>query len=228
MRLLRAALLATWGIRHPTARANQAPDATSSLTTCGAAAVDGRSVMRNRLSSQPRRNGSPSDHGPTLPLPRWLWGQVAELPSYLDRATRDAGNVDEALLARIACGLEDGESSPCALGDFACMYPEDTEDPRRVAVASAFEADVVLPKERWMLDTVRAELAEGRRVMILGWHERVLPRLARLVEQEFGERVALLDAKKVAAAKRQGWIDREVIAKGFSGALGLTHFAATT
>ncbi len=58
------------GIRHPTARANQAPDATSSLTTCGATAVDGRSVMRNRLSSQPRRNGSPSDHGPTLPLPR--------------------------------------------------------------------------------------------------------------------------------------------------------------
>lgn len=143
-----------------------------------------------------------------------LWGQVAELPSYLDRATRDAGNVDEALLARVARGLEEGEASPCAPGDFACMYPEDTADPRPVAVASAFEADVVLPKERWMLDTVRAELAEGRRVMVLGWHERVLPRLARLVEQELGERVALLDAKKVAAAKRQGWIDREVIAKG--------------
>lgn len=143
-----------------------------------------------------------------------LWGQVAELPSYLDRASREAGNVDAALLARIASGLDGGAAPPCELGDFACMYPDDTEDSTPVALASAFETDVVLPKERWMLDTMRAELAEGRRVMILGWHERVLPRLARLIEAELGERAALLDAKKVAAAKRQGWIDREVIANG--------------
>ena len=150
------------------------------------------------LLSQVRRDSFSSRAGK-------LWGQVAELPSHLDRAARDAGNV--------ACDAS-GAGWEVRAGDFACFYPEDEADPAPVARAEGFDADTVLPKERWMLDTVRAELAEGRNVMVLAWHERVLPRLARLIEEHAGERVALLDAKKVAASKRQAWIDREVIAKG--------------
>ncbi len=75
-------------------------------------------------------------------------------------------------------------------------------------------ASTVLPKEKWMLDRVDAELKAGRRVMLFGWHEAVLPRLARLVERELSEPCALLVAGKVQAAKRQDWIDEKVIKPG--------------
>ena len=58
------------GIRHPTPRAFQGPSATFSLTTCGAAAVDGRDLMRSVAIRYSRKNASSSEHGPTLPLPR--------------------------------------------------------------------------------------------------------------------------------------------------------------
>lgn len=126
------------------------------------------------------------------PLSGKLWGQMAELPSHLDRATADTGNVDT--------------------GAYSVAYPESVGG-RVVVEAAPFPAADLLPKEAWCVETVRAELAEGRRVLVFAWHAKVLPRLQRLLAEALGEPVALLDANKVQASKRQGWIDREVIAK---------------
>jgi hypothetical protein len=125
-----------------------------------------------------------------------LFGQMSEIGSYLDRATVDTGN--------------------CESGGYEVRYPINDKlesfSGGVVASADGLSASTILPKERWMLDTCAREFSEGRRVMIFGWHEAVLPRLQRLVESELGETCALL-LSKVQAKKRQDWIDREVIAK---------------
>lgn len=121
-----------------------------------------------------------------------LWGQLAELPSYLDRATADVGND--------------------STGAYVVAYPESVGG-EVVAAAKPLPASEILPKERWMLDAIRREIAEGRNVMVFAWHVSLLPRIARLVEKELGEKCPVLDANKVAAAKRQAWIDREVVKK---------------
>lgn len=121
-----------------------------------------------------------------------LWGQMAELPSYLDRATNDVGNTDE--------------------GIYEIRYPENCGGDF-VAKAEPIRA-VLLPKEEWMLDRLKQELDEGRNVMILGWHTKLLPRLSRLIESRLGVEAPVLDPNKVAAAKRQAWIDKEVLKKG--------------
>jgi len=126
------------------------------------------------------------------PLAGKLWGQMAELPSHLDRATADTGNTEH--------------------GVYRVAYPESVGG-AVIIEAAPFPASTRLPKETWCLDTIRAELAEGRNVLVFGWHDKVLPRLQRVLTEALGEPVALLDANKVAAAKRQDWIDREVIAK---------------
>lgn len=121
-----------------------------------------------------------------------LFGQMSEIPSYLDRATVDTGNV--------------------ASGAYEVAYPESCGS-GVVASYPGLPAETILPKEQWMLDRVRSEIQEGRRVMVFGWHEAVLPRLVRLIEEQTGEKVALLLSAKVASGKRQAWIDREVIGK---------------
>lgn len=146
-----------------------------------------------------------------------LWGQLAELPSYLDRATSDVGNCDS--------------------GDYEIRYPESVLEGRLVASEPGFASSELLPKEAWMLDRVERELAEGRRVMVFAWHVKLLPRLARLIEERIGERVPILHADKVGTAKRQEWIDREVVKKGArvlvtnpvaiqTGLNNLVHFAS--
>jgi hypothetical protein len=50
--------------------------------------------------------------------------------------------------------------------------------------------------------------------MVFGWHVSLLPRLARLIEQATGEKVPVLYADKVPTAKRQAWIDKNVVSKG--------------
>lgn len=117
-----------------------------------------------------------------------LWGQMSELPSWLDRCTSDVGNTDA--------------------GNYVVAYP----DGEVVAQAQPV-TDAVLPKERWMLERVRKELDEGRNVMILAWHTKLLPRLSRLIELELGEPAPILHSDKVPTGKRQGWIDREIIRK---------------
>ena len=126
------------------------------------------------------------------PLAGKLWGQMAELPSHLDRATADTGNTDT--------------------GVYRVAYPESVGG-AVIFEAAPFPASARLPKETWCVETLRAELAAGRNVLVFGWHDKVLPRLQRVFAEALGEPVAFLDADKVAAAKRQDWIDREVIAK---------------
>jgi 16S rRNA G966 N2-methylase RsmD len=109
-----------------------------------------------------------------------LFGQLSELPSYLDRAFRD----------------------------FEIRYPESLGS-ELVERAEALEGRQA--KEEWMLETLRAELAEGRNVMVFCWHVDVLPRLQRLISDELGEDAPILLADKVATGKRQAWIDAKIV-----------------
>lgn len=118
-----------------------------------------------------------------------LWGQVSEVPSHLDRATRDTGNTPE--------------------GAYEVRYPE-SEGRRLVATAQPLGLDP-LPKERELLDRIASEFAEGRRVMVLTWHVELMPRLQALILKRFGWKVPVLDPAKVPTQKRQAWIDKHVV-----------------
>jgi hypothetical protein len=122
-----------------------------------------------------------------------LFGALAELPSYLDRSTLDTGNQDD--------------------GTYAIRYP-DSIGGDLVAKAESFPASKLSAKERWMLDTLRAELAEGRNVMVFSWHVTLLARMAKIISQELGEEVPILYAEKVATGKRQEWINKNIVKKG--------------
>lgn len=121
-----------------------------------------------------------------------LFGQLAELPSYLDRSTQDTGNTQS--------------------GDYVICYPESVGGDT-VGEQEAFPASLVLPKEQWMVDRVKQELAEGRNVMVFSWHVSLLPRLAAMIEEAIGEKVPILYATKVPTAKRQEWITKQVVQK---------------
>lgn len=120
-----------------------------------------------------------------------LWGMMTELPSYLDRATED-------------------------LGDFVVAYPKECGG-QEVARGRMFPASWVTPKERWLLERLRAELAEDRRCLVFVRHTGkggIPGRLARLIEEHLGERPAFLDVRKVRASVREDWLDRQVVARG--------------
>jgi hypothetical protein len=121
-----------------------------------------------------------------------LFGQLAELPSYLDRATADVGNSED--------------------GTYTIRYPESVGG-NVVASEAPFSASSILPKEAWMLDTIEREIEEGRNVIVMAWHVGLLPRLARLISERIGEPVPVLHADKVTTAKRQAWIDKEIVKK---------------
>jgi SAM-dependent methyltransferase len=122
-----------------------------------------------------------------------LFGALAELPSYLDRATEDVGNGPD--------------------GFYTIAYPESCGGDL-VATAKSLPASTILPKEARMLKTIREELDEGRNVMVFAWHLSLLPRLSRLIEAHTGEKAPILYADKVPTAKRQAWIDKEIVKKG--------------
>jgi hypothetical protein len=74
----------------------------------------------------------------------------------------------------------------------------------------------LLPKERWLCERLRAELAEGRNVLIFVSHTGetgVAARLTRIIAEQTGERPIFLDAGKVPAQKREAWINAQVIGK---------------
>jgi len=121
-----------------------------------------------------------------------LFGQLAELPSYLDRATSDTGNVES--------------------GDFEIRYPESVGGDL-VTSQAPFSRDTLLAKEQWLVDRVLDELAEGRNVMVFSWHTNLLPRLSALLEKYTEEKAPILHADKVPTAKRQDWITREIVKK---------------
>jgi hypothetical protein len=51
-------------------------------------------------------------------------------------------------------------------------------------------------------------------VMVFTWHTELLNRLKRVLEQRFKLECPVLYSDKVPTHKRQGWIDREIVAKG--------------
>jgi hypothetical protein len=144
-----------------------------------------------------------------------LFGQLAELPSYLDRATADTGNTEE--------------------GDYTIRYPESVGN-EVVATQPPLPASEVLPKEEWLLRKVQQELSEGRNVLVFSWHTSLLQRYARLISDHIDQKVPILYANKVGTAKRQEWITKQVVKKGVrvlvtnpiviqTGLNNLVHFA---
>lgn len=122
-----------------------------------------------------------------------LFGQLSELPSYLDRATSDTGN-------RLN-------------GHYVVQYPKDVGG----EVLADFEGCdplVMLPKERKMCEIITGELQEGRRVMVFPWHTELMPRLKKLIEAQCKCRVVILEADKVGSKKREHWIDKNVVKPG--------------
>lgn len=126
------------------------------------------------------------------PLQGKLWGQLSELPSYLDRATADQGT-------------------------YEIRYPEDVGG-MLVATARPFPKEYVTPKERWLLDRLGQERAAGRRTMVFcrhtGGEARLPRRLQRLIAEKVGAKTVFLEVSRVPAPKREKWIDANVIAPG--------------
>jgi hypothetical protein len=122
-----------------------------------------------------------------------LWGAMAELPSYFDLSSNDVGNRAD--------------------GRFVLAYPESVGGDV-VAAADGAPHVALLPKEQALLEHLRAAFSEGRNVMVLAWHVRLLPRLARIIKRELGEIAPVLAPEKVPTAKREAWIDETVVRPG--------------
>ncbi len=120
-----------------------------------------------------------------------LLGALSEVGSYLDRSTLDTGNRPD--------------------GSYVIAYPHDGDEVTR---GESFDPSTRSAKESWLLDLLSREFREDRNVMVFTWHENLLPRLVRLIQQQFGCEVPALVAAKVPTAKRQAWIDREVVRAG--------------
>lgn len=128
-----------------------------------------------------------------------LWGQLAQLPTYLDRAHADTGNAD----------FEGGRL-------YEIRYPKEAGG-ALVANAEPLDVSILLPKEEWLLDRIEAELEEDRPCMVLcvNTNSGLAERLQRLVDGRFGKKTAIyLNASKVDATKRQSWIDKQVVQAG--------------
>jgi SNF2 family DNA or RNA helicase len=70
----------------------------------------------------------------------------------------------------------------------------------------------MMPKEKWVIETIRTELSENRKVILFTWHTNLVPRMARLLRDN-GFTVAILESTKVPAQKREEWIDNNVLKK---------------
>lgn len=122
-----------------------------------------------------------------------LWGAMSELPAYLDLAC--VGNVPGESIYRVA-------------------WPDTAEEYANLVIAEVplLPPTMLLPKEERMLRFVQEQRAQGRPSMVFGWHTLLLPRLVQLLRAA-GLNTAYLEADRVPTQKRQGWIDREVVAK---------------
>jgi hypothetical protein len=86
-----------------------------------------------------------------------LFGQMAELISYLDLCSEEVGNE----------WSKDGTGTKRV---YEVRYPESLGSELAVNSPRLFPTEYLSPKERWLLATLRAELAEGRRVLIFVRH----------------------------------------------------------
>lgn len=140
-----------------------------------------------------------------------LLGALAEfLPSYADLMTADVGNQPDG---GFRVHYPDKPDLGVYRGQLVYPDPLDLEKGEDPAILEPLHAGVILPKEQWMLDTVKAELAEGRPCMLLVRHTRLAPRLVRLLKAA-KVKVVHLDASRVQTHEREPWIDREVVEKG--------------
>jgi len=121
-----------------------------------------------------------------------LWGQMSELPSFLDRCVPDAGNTTG--------------------GEYVIRYPENMGGD--IVASEPPMNRSLLPKEQWLIERVKAELCEGRKVIVYGYHVELLPRLKRVIEENIGEPVALLESRKVPPHERESWIETNVLKPG--------------
>jgi superfamily II DNA or RNA helicase len=81
-----------------------------------------------------------------------------------------------------------------------------------LAQEPALDAQTVYPKEQGLLDLIRREALEGRRVLVYVTHTEsrdITGRLAGLVGRA-GFRVAVLKSDTVAAEKREEWVEKRV------------------
>lgn len=131
------------------------------------------------------------------PLAGKLWGAYAQLPSYLDRAHADTGNES----------LEDGTRR------FAIRYPE-SEGGHLIKAATPYPTEILMPKETWLIDKVRAELMMNNFCLVFVWNtgSGLANRVYHFLSQAIGSDVALLNPK-VKAVNRQAWIQKHVIDK---------------
>lgn len=145
-----------------------------------------------------------------------LWGAMARLPHYYDLAC--LGNSEEG-------------------GVFEIRWPENVPELGGSLVASVpvLDPSTVLPKEQEMLAMIEREVSEGRNVMVMTYHKRLMPRIRDMIKKE-GYKVECLHAERVPTAKRQDWITSKVVKKGVqvlitnpvaiqTGLNNLVHFA---
>lgn len=122
----------------------------------------------------------------------------------------------------------------CCSGPFEIRYPETVGGDIVVAVPG-IDPDVILPKEKILLDAIEEQLSQGRRVMVLVWHKEVTRRIANLLLRE---RVSyeILESDTVPTGKREAWITNHVVKKNVqvlltnpmvvqTGLNNLVHFA---
>lgn len=143
--------------------------------------LDRYRTLERKLLDQIRRDRFQPD------LAGRLFGQLAELPSALDRLTSDITGPTYEIAYPPGAGTSAGKT---------------------VVAVETLPADTVTPKEAAVLATVESELAEGRNVVVLAWHLDVIPRLARLLGA-LGK-TAVLDAAKVPPSKRDAWIETQI------------------
>lgn len=119
-----------------------------------------------------------------------LFGQLGQLPSVMDRCTTDTGN-----------GHRD---------TWTINYPPSAGG-MHVTSAALLPATSELPKETWLIDKVRGELAEGRNVLIFVQHtgSGLATRLQKVLKSA-GIKASYLDAGKVSTKKRETWVNKEI------------------
>lgn len=128
-----------------------------------------------------------------------LWGALAHLATeYPLLASEDTGNTKG--------------------GAYQIRYPDNrmlgVYAGKVVVSEDGLPRDEVLPMEQWAIDTCRAELAEGRRCMVMATSSLLLPRLRRILAKALQEPVVYLEAKKVDTGHREDWINENIVTPG--------------
>ena len=96
-----------------------------------------------------------------------------------------------------------------------CTLGETVEDPETggtIVDIPPLSPERKYPKEKALIDLVREEKAEGRRVLVYATHtdtRDITPRIEHFLNQE-GFKTAVLKSESVKSEKREEWVDRKV------------------